>query len=63
MTFQDAEQLAKSGYTLLLPGWVGYFTWNYSSNEINFKNGDYKLTYKQLKDKNIFNRNDWYYII
>lgn len=27
---------------LLLPGWRGYFYWDYSKKELNFRNGDNK---------------------
>ena len=63
MNFNQATLHAATGHTLLLPGWHGYFYWNYETNELNFKDGDYHLDAKQLKDKGIINRNDWYYII
>lgn len=63
MDYNKATLYAATGRTLLLPGWVGYFYWNYQTKELNFKNGDYHLNSKQLKDKGIMNRKDWYYII
>lgn len=63
MNYNQATLYAATGYTLLLPGWVGYFYWNYQTHELNFRNGDYHLDSKQLKDKGIMNREDWYYII
>lgn len=63
MTFDQAKLYASNGYTLLLPGWKGYFNWNYKDKELIFKDGDYILNENQLKDKEVINRNDWYYII
>lgn len=63
MTFDQAKLYASSGYTLLLLGWKGYFNWNYKNKELIFKDRDYILNENQLKDKEIINRNDWYYII
>ena len=51
MTFDQAKLYASSGYTLLLPGWKGYFNWNYKNKELIFKDGDYILNDNQLKDK------------
>ena len=50
-----------TGRTLLLPGWRGY--WDYSKKELNFRNGDYHLDNKQLREKGVMERTDWYYII
>lgn len=63
MTFDQAKLYASNGYTLLLPGWKGYFNWNYKNKELIFKDGDYILNENQLKDKGVINRTDWYYII
>ena len=63
MTFDQAKLYASNGYTLLLPGWKGYFNLNYKNKELIFKDGDYILNENQLKDKEVINRNDWYYII
>lgn len=63
MTFDQAKLYASNGYTLLLPGWKGYFNQNYKNKELIFKDGDYILNENQLKDKGVINRNDWYYII
>lgn len=57
----EALKLAQEGKTLLLPGWHGYFNWDYSRNQLVFKDGDYQLDGLELLDK-IKNRNDWYYI-
>ena len=62
MDYNKATFYATRGYTLLLPGWRGYFYWDYAKKELNFKNGDYHLDNKQLKEKGIMDRTDWYYI-
>ena len=62
MDYNKAILYAIRGYTLLLPGWGGYFYWDYAKKELNFKNGDYHLDNKQLKEKGIMERTDWYYI-
>lgn len=63
MTYLEAINCAKKGYIIMLPKWKGYFYWNYTTNDFNFKNKDYHLDSNQLKDKNILNRKDFYYII
>ena len=63
MTYNQALLCARSGYIIMLPGWEGYFYWNYSTNDFNFKNKNYHLDSKELLDKNIVNRKDFYYII
>lgn len=63
MDYNRATLYAATGRTLLLPGWKGYFYWDYTKNELNFRNGDYHLDNKQLKEKGVMERNDWYYII
>ena len=61
MTYEKATQYAEKGRTLLLPGWVGYFSWK--NGELNFRNGDYRLDNKQLQEMGVTKRTDWYYII
>ena len=63
MNYNQATLYAATGKTLLLPGWRGYFTWDYTNKELVFKNGDYFLNNKELKDKGVMNRDDWYYIV
>lgn len=63
MNYNQATLCAALGKTLMLPGWKGYFYWNYSTKELNFKNGDYHLDSEQLKDKGVRERNDWFYIV
>ena len=63
MNYNQATLYAATGKTLLLPGWRGYFTWDYTNKELVFKNGDYFLNSAQLKDKGIRERDDWYWII
>lgn len=63
MSHKEAIELSKIGKKLLLPKWQGYFYWNYATQELNFKNGNYHLDSKQLDMLNIKQRDDWYYII
>lgn len=63
MTYNQATLFAYTGHTIMLPGWMGYFYWNYATNDFNFKNGDYHLNSEQLKDKGVRERTDWYFII
>lgn len=63
MDYNQATLHAATGATLMLPGWEGIFVWNYSTNTLIFKNGDYILTSEQLKEFKLDQRNDWYYII
>ena len=63
MNYNQATLCAATGKTLLLPGWRGYFYWNWETKELNFRNGDYHLDSKQLRDKGVTDRNDWYYLI
>ena len=51
MDYNRATLYAATGRTLLLPGWKGYFYWDYTKNELNFRNGDYHLANKYLKQK------------
>lgn len=62
MNYNQATLYAAAGKILMLPGWHGYFYWNYGTKELNFRDGDYHLDSKQLEDKNVRDRNDWYYI-
>lgn len=63
MDYNQAKIQAQKGSTLMLPGWQGYFKWNYNNNELYFQNGDYYLNEDQIKEFKIDQRNDWYYII
>lgn len=63
MDYNEAINYAKQGKTLMLPNWIGYFNWNYSTNTLYFRNKDYYLNNQQLIDLGILNRTDWYYII
>lgn len=62
MNYNQATLHAATGKILMLPGWHGYFYWNYGTKELNFRDGDYHLDSGQLQDMNIRDRNDWYYI-
>lgn len=63
MTYSQATLHAATGATLMLPGWEGYFKWDWEKKELYFQNGDYYLDNQQLIDKGIRDRDDWYYII
>lgn len=63
MDYNQATLHAATGDIILLPGWHGYFYWDYNTNQFNFRNGDYHLDQKQLEAMNILDRKDWYYII
>ena len=63
MTYNLATLHAATGDTLMLPGWQGVFVWDYATNTLIFKNGDYILNSEQLKQFNLDKRDDWYYII
>ena len=63
MDYNQATLHAATGATLVLPGWEGYFKWDWDKKELYFQNGDYYLDNQQLIDKGIRDRDDWYYII
>lgn len=63
MNYNQATLRAATGDIIMLPGWHGYFYWNYNTNELNFRDGNYHLDQKQLEAMNILDRKDWYYII
>lgn len=60
MNYNKATLYAVTGSILMLPGWHGYFYWNYISQELNFRDGDYYLNSNEFND--IKSRNDWYCI-
>ena len=62
MTYNQATLFAATGHTLMLPGWHGYFKWNFEKKELYFQNGDYLLNSEQLKEFKLDQRTDWYYI-
>ena len=43
MNYNQATLHAATGKILMLPGWHGYFYWNYGTKELNFRDGDYHL--------------------
>jgi len=43
MDYNKATLFAATGATLMLPGWEGYFKWDYNKKELYFQNGDYYL--------------------
>ena len=63
MNYNLATLYAATGATLLLPGWQGYFKWDYNKQELYFQNGDYYLNEQQIRDMKLDQRTDWYYII
>ena len=48
MNYEEAIKIAKSGKTLMLPNFIGYFKWNYGINDAIFQNGDYKCLAEEL---------------
>lgn len=62
MNWNQATLHAATGATLMLPGWEGYFKWDWSKKEVYFQNGEYYLSASELKDKGVDKREDWYYI-
>lgn len=63
MDYNQATLYAATGAILMLPGWEGYFKWDWDKKELYFQNGDYYLNNQQLIDKGVKERKDWYYII
>ena len=63
MNYNLATLYAATGSILLLPGWQGYFKWDYNKQELYFQNGDYYLNEQQIRDMKLDQRTDWYYII
>ena len=63
MDYNQATLHAATGATLMLPGWEGYFKFDWEKKELYFQNGDYILTSEQLKEFKLDQRTDWYYII
>ena len=63
MGYNRATLFAATGQTLMLPGWEGYFKWDYNKKELYFQNGDYYLNEKQIREMKLDQRSDWYYII
>lgn len=46
----------------MIPGWKGYLKWNYALDELQFVNGNYRMSQSELEDK-IKDRTDLFYII
>jgi hypothetical protein len=40
------RKMLNKKYTYMLPGWKGYFKYDYSSNQFYFQNGDYRLNWQ-----------------
>lgn len=62
MTYSEICDICKKGHIGRIPGWIGYLHWDYSNQELYFKNFNYILKGDELKNK-ILNRKDLYYII
>lgn len=62
MDYNQATLHAATGVTLMLPGWKGYFKYNYVTNDLQFENENYKLNSEELKKFQLNKRNDWFYI-
>ena len=62
MTYLEIKNICQRGKIGLIPGWIGYIKYNYGIRELEFVNGDYKMSEKELESK-IKDRNDLYYII
>ena len=62
MNYNQATLFAATGSTLMLPGWHGYFKWDFKKNELYFQNGDYYLNEQQIREMKLNERDDWYYI-
>ena len=62
MTLKELKLFIRHGKWGIVPKWKGYIKWNYATNEMQFVNGDYVMTQKELEDKTK-NRLDLYYII
>lgn len=60
MDYNLATLHAATGDILMLPNFVGYFKWDYGTNQLMFYNRDYKC---KASDLDVQNRTDWYYII
>ena len=60
MNYEEAIKIAKSGKTLMLPNFIGYFKWEFGNKTLVFINGNYKCLAEELDIKS---RQDFYYII
>ena len=60
MTYTEAQKLARKGKTIMLPDFIGYFTWNYGNTQLMFENKGFVCPAKAF---DIQNRKDFYYII
>lgn len=58
MEYKEVIHIAKKGNIIKLPGWEGYFKWNYNKDALEFINGDYH-SFNNID----YSRNDFYFII
>lgn len=64
MTYAEIKKLCRKGKVGMIPGWQGYLRWDYSLDQLYFKNNNYKMTQDELEGNyGISNRTDLYYII
>ena len=50
MNYNQATLRAATGDIIMLPGWQGYFKWDFEKNELYFQNGDYYLNEQQIRE-------------
>ena len=48
MTYNEIKQKAIAGAIIMLPSWEGVFVWDYATNTLVFRNGDYQLNEDQI---------------
>ena len=48
MNYEEAIKIAKSGKTLMLPNFIGYFKWDFVNKVLVFTNGDYRCNAEDL---------------
>lgn len=48
MNYDEACKEAKLGKQLFIPGWNGYFFWDYGTNSLAFKNKEYRSSGESL---------------
>ena len=50
MNYNIATLFAATGHTLMLPGWQGYFKFDWNKKELYFQNGDCFFRVKHKKE-------------
>lgn len=46
MTYSEIKPIAKSGKLIALPNFIGFFKWDYNTNDIEFVNKDFRCPAK-----------------